>query len=845
MIDALVKRLGLHITQENFQIRAEQIRVLIQSYPSMIAANAVMAPLVVWLMWNKVEHGVLLSWITLLYAFHALEVRNWLTYPKTIGGIQECKRWQRQFLLSDALGGAVWGSAGVLMFVPGDPMFQMFLLCIMMGLATGAVAGNLVFPLSQQTYVTLVITPILFSLLQQGVREYYLLAAMVGVFLIFVMKVGRDQSKFFELSIRRGFENIGLVSELQRANTLLALAQRESKSGIWDWEMDSGKLTWSNELFLLFGLDPNTSAASFDTWRNVVHPSDLQAAEKRIEEAARDGTQLFNEYRIVLPDGETKWILSVGNTSQQESDGATHMSGLCIDVTAHKQVENKLKDSEHRLSEILESVDAHIYLKDTQGRFLFANRPVRELFGVSLEEIVGKSDEHFFDAATTKQIRSNDRMVLEQGETSKKEETTFNLKDGCTSTYLSVKIPLRNEAGKIYALCGISTDITERKQAEESLLNSLRLLEEKELSKTRFLAAAGHDLRQPVAAANLFVDALKLTSPTPRQSELIARLDQSMGIFSGLLERLLDISKFDAGLIKPQFASFDLAELFSWLEQNFAQTALDRQLRFRLCFPMNRPLIVRTDIFLLQSVLMNLVSNAIKFTAQGGILICARQRGDTVILQVWDTGIGIAQAELSQIFDEFYQVANPQRSREAGLGLGLAICQRAMSLLGGEVTCRSRPGHGSVFELCLPLNGASHKVEQLPHIGTPATVDDETFLQGKRLVVVENDALVAAGMVDLLQGAGAQVRIFYSAEEALRHDDLANTDFFIADYALGGELTGLNFLVTLQQRQQTPLRAIVITGETSSQFISSVTDSPWPVLHKPVNYSKLVSALRL
>ena len=150
------------------------------------------------------------------------------------------------------------------------------------------------------------------------------------------------------------------------------------------------------------------------------------------------------------------------------------------------------------------------------------------------------------------QIRGNDRLVLEKGETSRKEETTFNLKDGRTSTYLSVKIPLHNEAGEIYALCGISTDITERKQAEERLLDSLRQLEEKELAKTRFLAAAGHDLRQPVAAANLFVDALKLTSPTPRQSGLIEKLDQSMSIFSSLLERLLDISKFDAGLIKPQ-----------------------------------------------------------------------------------------------------------------------------------------------------------------------------------------------------------------------------------------------------------------------------------------------------
>lgn len=258
---------------------------------------------------------------------------------------------------------------------------------------------------------------------------------------------------------------------------------------------------------------------------------------------------------------------------------------------------------------------------------------------------------------------------------------------------------------------------------------------------------------------------------------------------------------------------------------------------------MNQPLIVRTDIFLLQSVLMNLVSNAIKFTAHGGVLVGARLRDNAVLLQVWDTGIGMEEAEIAHIFDEFYQVANPQRSREAGLGLGLSICQRAMSLLGGKIACRSRPGRGSVFEICLPLNGGEHEIERFPVSGMPRAAGGETFFQGKRIVVVENDALIAAGMVDLLQGAGARVWVFYSAEEALRHDDLANIDFFIVDYALGGELTGLNFLVTMQQRRQTPIRAVVMTGETSSQFISSVADSPWPVLHKPINYASLVCGL--
>jgi signal transduction histidine kinase len=230
MIAALAEKLGLNISAENFLIRAEQMRTLVKAYPSMIAANIVMAPLVAWLMWNKIDHVVLICWVALLYCFHILEVRHWLSYPKKIENIKECRRWQKQFLLSDSLVGAIWGSAGVFMFIPGEPIFQAFLLCIMMGMAAGAVAGNLVFPMSQQTYVALVILPITINMLLQGTREYYLLAAMVGVFLVFVMKAGRDQSEYFEISIRRGFEHTELLEKLEKQHDqMLRASELKSK----------------------------------------------------------------------------------------------------------------------------------------------------------------------------------------------------------------------------------------------------------------------------------------------------------------------------------------------------------------------------------------------------------------------------------------------------------------------------------------------------------------------------------------------------------------------------------------------------------------------------------------
>ncbi|MFZ2163666.1 MAG: MASE1 domain-containing protein [Sideroxyarcus sp.] len=627
---------------------------------------------------------------------------------------------------------------------------------------------------------------------------------------------------------------------LLHANELLSLAQRKAKAGIWDWDIPSGKLTWTNEMFSLFGLDPKTSEASFDIWRNLIHPADRQTVEDTFNEAVRNGVPLFNDYRVVLTGGETKWISAVGKTSRNSNNTAIRMTGLCIDITERKLTEERLRFSEELLRQTQSVAMIGSWRLNLESNELVWSEETHRIFGIAT---VPRSYEHFLEL-----VHPDDRAKVHAAWLAALKGAKFQMQHRIIvdreTRWIEEQAHLDfNGQGRLHIATGSVQDITARVKTEQQLLDSMRQLEGKELAKTRFLAAAGHDLRQPITAATLYVDTLKLTSPTRHQNNIIDKLQQSMSTFSGLLDRLLDISKFDAGLIKPQIDTYNLANLFIWLEHNFSHSARNKKLRFLLFFPMSTQLIVRTDIGLLQSVLMNLVSNAIKFTAQGGILVCARLRSDKVLLQVWDTGIGIDDTNLHRIFDEFYQVANPQRNREVGLGLGLSIAQRAMALLGGEVTCRSRRGRGSVFSLSLPLDGIPSEIRQRTIGKTPAETETAVFASGKRVVVIEDDALVADSMIGLLQGIGAEVRHFDNAEEALRHKDIAKMDYFIVDYALPGELTGLRFLETLQQRQPAPIRAVVVTGETSSQFINSVKDSPWPVLHKPVSFAKLVSCL--
>lgn len=393
-------------------------------------------------------------------------------------------------------------------------------------------------------------------------------------------------------------------------------------------------------------------------------------------------------------------------------------------------------------------------------------------------------------------------------------------------------------SGKISSVLGVGRDITELKEYQAEL-------QRKELAKTRFLAAAGHDMRQPLAAANLFIDALKFTSPTPGQNQIIQRLEHAMSNFNNLLDALLNVSKLDAGMIKPEYASISVTDLLHWVEQNLAPLATEKQIRFNLYFPMYESLIVRSDMGLIQSVLMNIVSNAIKFTSEGGVLVSARKRGSDVLFQVWDTGLGIGSEHRKKIFDEFYQINNLQRDRNCGIGLGLSIVKRALLLLNQEISCRSQPGRGSVFEFCLPLDVEACAMQiQDAAVVHADDVDQAAFVKGKLFVVVEDDVLVAEALCKSLAGMGGDVKIFHSAEEALNHASIKDADFFIADFMLGGTLNGIQFLNMLVQKIGKPVKAVIMTGDTSPAFVREGANLSWPVLHKPVSIFKLIASIR-
>lgn len=385
--------------------------------------------------------------------------------------------------------------------------------------------------------------------------------------------------------------------------------------------------------------------------------------------------------------------------------------------------------------------------------------------------------------------------------------------------------------------------LSERNATEKLLRHSLHELEAKEQAKTRFLAAAGHDLRQPLAAANLFIDALRLTQPTADQDRIIQRLDIAMSNFTGLLDALLNVSKLDAGIIKPAPTIVDSADVFSWLDKSFKPLAEDKHIRFKLLYPKYMRIVVHSDLGLLQSVLMNLVSNAIKYTSKGAIIVSLRERGGDVLFQVWDTGIGISDENSVNIFDEFYQVDNTQRDRTKGLGLGLPIAKRTASLLGGKISFRSQIGRGSVFTFQLPKGNVSNKERPVSIMSLSKQNLNDDFVHGKHFIVVEDDSMISESLRLALESMGGTVDTFFDASSALQYPGIDNADCYIVDFMLPGDLDGANFLQRLKQNTPRHVCAVMMTGDTSTDFVGAMDTFDWPVMHKPASMKKMISHL--
>jgi signal transduction histidine kinase/CheY-like chemotaxis protein len=474
-----------------------------------------------------------------------------------------------------------------------------------------------------------------------------------------------------------------------------------ANAGLWDWDLSSGRVTWSNSQWRLFGYAGQQGEPTLEHLERRLHPDDRDRFWNEVHASVDSVSTYVSEFRVVDPGGEVRWLAAIGRTFGDGTGTTVRMTGLNLDITDRKAIEVALR------------------------------------------------------AAKDEAERAN-------------------------------------------------------------------------VTKSKFLAAASHDLRQPVQSLLFFIHVLGERLAGHEAQALVGTMHQALDALKGLLDGILDLSKLDAGVIAPQVQSCPLGPLLERLEAEYAPRFAAKRLDLTM---VPTSLGVDSDVTLLGRILGNLIENALKYTANGGVLVGCRRHGRTLRIEVWDTGIGIPPDRLEDIFDEFVQIGNPARDRTQGLGLGLAIVKRLARLLGHRLDVRSRPGHGSVFSVEVPLSGAE---SWAPDAG--AVMPSAAASAGALAVIIDDEAIILEGLRVLLETWGYAVVDAQDAATALaRVEALGRApDVVVADFRLRHGRTGVEAIALLRTAFGAALPGILLTGDTGPGLLAEADALGLATLHKPV-----------
>ena len=506
--------------------------------------------------------------------------------------------------------------------------------------------------------------------------------------------------------------------------------------------------------------------------------------------------------------------------------------------------------------------DAMIIVDDS-GAILFVNRQVSSLFGYTHEEIVGRPVELFLpDRFHARHVGHRERYwssvrVRPMGVGLE----LFGRRKNGTEFPVEISLsPIEHERGTLVAAA--IRDVTDRKRAETELIRAREAavqareaadgarelaIEAREAAdranqgKSRFLATASHDLRQPLQTLELLNGSLRRLPCSEAVAQAVAQQGVAIGAMSRLLNALLDISKLESGAVRPEPSDFAVRAMFEELRREFATTAADKGLQFQVSAGEEY---AHSDLSLVEQVMRNLVSNAIKYTQRGLVALrCAASADATLSLEVLDTGVGIPAAQMQYIYDEFYQIGVPTNSTRDGYGLGLSIVQRIVKLLNLKLEVHSEVGKGSIFSLAVPASGA-----RLARSGAAAlpTIQPRQRPAGTpHVLLVEDDRSVRDATRMLLTVEGYQVTGVATLGEALAHANRKDAiDLLVTDYHLANGETGTAVIAALRESLGTHLKAVLITGDTSTAVKDLPRDPFMRIASKPVQADELLTLMR-
>jgi PAS domain S-box-containing protein len=618
---------------------------------------------------------------------------------------------------------------------------------------------------------------------------------------------------------------------LRDSTELLRLHMENSPMAVVAWDNEYRVTQWAGEAKRMFGWSAAETLGTPLMNLNMVYEEDIPLVQQTMAKLGGGPSRyVISHNRNVTKDGRVIDCVWYNSVLADENGRMTAIMSQVLDVTEQKLADKSLKDSEAKFHGLFQGLGEGVQLCelifDAAGKpidflILDVNPAYERHTGLMREQVVGRFVKEV--------LPDMEDSWLERFATVAASNTPVHFEKYSGPLGRWFDVHANPMGGNRFA--AVFSDITERRKYERKLKAAKAEAERANNAKSRFLAAASHDLRQPLSALKLYVGVLK-NKLNPEDQELLMNMQECVSGLSDLLSNLLDLSKLEAGVVTPQVRDFDLDEMFGKLLAAHSPEAEAKALSLRCGF---FGLSVRTDRVLFQRIVGNLVSNAIRYTEQGGVLVACRRRGGKHWVEVWDTGIGIPRDKIGEIFEEFKQLGDPARTR--GSGLGLTIVAKTAQLLGLEIRVRSRPGRGSMFAIELPLGlGVGERSAKLAAYQDP--------LGRMRIAVVDDNPVVLNALVYAMENGGHEVIGAATGETLLAGLDNLPPDVMVCDYRLAGGETGYDVITAVRKAFASDLPAVIITGDTDPALLRSLAEKRIAIQHKPVEFDVLLTRIK-
>lgn len=602
-----------------------------------------------------------------------------------------------------------------------------------------------------------------------------------------------------------------------------------------------------DDLILICFIDTPKSilkTGSHDTPQNVTHVAELElelnAARQELQSAVRE-LEVSAEEQKAINEEASSVNEEFQSTNEELLTSKEELQSLNEELTAlNSQLQETLerqRSTSDDMQNILYSTNVATLFLDMNLNIRFFTPATKSLFNV-IPSDVGRPLTDLNSLSADTALVTDAQAVLRDLSAIDREIET-----GVGIWFMRRILPYRTHGDDVEGVVITFTDISERKRIKKDMEKARLEAEQANAAKSRFLAMASHDLRQPLQTLALLQGLLARAVEGEKSQKLVARLDETLSAMTGMLNTLLDINQIEAGNVQPELITFSVKDVLARLlgEYSYQAQSLGLKLHVASCNFM-----VHSDPRLLEQMIRNLLSNAMKYTPNGKILLGCRRRAGVVSVEIWDTGIGIADDQIGAIFDEFHQIGNTERARSRGLGLGLSIVQRLAKLLDHQITVRSKPGKGSVFAIAIkpPPLSAERPTE-------PASSGTEVGMIGhanrtEKLLVVEDDPDVQALLEQLLKEDGHLVMSASDGATALEliTKGLIKPDVVLTDFNLPGTLNGLQVAAQLREMLHDALPIIILTGDISTETLREISRQKCVQLNKPIKLYELTQTIQ-